>query len=110
MIGQENLLQFKKMWTWLSGYPAHDQRYYLEHVTDLGSEWLNDCPLANNVRDECDGCSELWQSAQGSLCADPNSPVAKYLDADRDNPDFRSHYASQVAVLAMRAMKKYGYN
>jgi hypothetical protein len=82
----------------------------MKHVIGLDSAWLNDCPLANKKRDECDGCSELWQSEHGSLCFDPDSPLVKYLGTSTENPDFRSHYASQLAVLAMKTVKKRGHH
>ena len=110
MIGKENLMQFKKMWTWLSAYPAHDQHYYMEHVVELETKWPNSCPLANGTLSECDGCSELYQSVNGSLCLDPDSPLYKYLVTSTEYPDFRSYYASKVAVMAMKAMQKRGYD
>ena len=110
MIGKENLMRFKKMWTWLSGYPAHNQDYYMEHVASLDEKWLNDCPLANGELKECTGCSVLWESESGSLCTDRDSPLYKYQATSIHYPDYRSFYASQVAVLAMKAIKERGYD
>ncbi len=110
MIGKDNLVNFKKMWTWLSGYPAHDQDYYQEHVAALDTPWLNSCPLANVDGDACDGCSPIWQSANGTLCTDPESPLYKWQTTSREQPDYRCYYASQVAVLAMNAIRKRGFD
>jgi len=110
MIGKDNLISFKKMWTWLSGYPAHDQAYYMEHVAALDTFWPNSCPLANDDGDACDGCSSIWQSPDGTLCTDPGSPLYKWRNTSRKQPDYRTYHASQVAVLAMKAIKKRGFD
>ena len=62
MIKKDNLVNFKKMWTWLSGYPAHDQEYYMENVATLDGRWANGCPLADCEGDSCNGCEPIWQS------------------------------------------------
>ena len=110
MIGKDNLINFKKMWTWLYGYPAHDQKYYMENVATLDELWLNSCPLSNNKGDDCDGCRAIWQSENGSLCSDPDSPLYKWQATSRQHPDYRCYYASQVAVLAMNAIRDRGYD
>jgi len=72
MIGRDELNNFKKMWTWLSGYPAHDREYYMKNVAKLDKMWLNSCPLSNKSEDKnCDGCKMLWKSNKGTLCTDP---------------------------------------
>lgn len=102
MIGKNELKNFKKMWTWLTGHPAHDQQYYMEHVAKLESAWANSCPLSNSdsVKD-CSGCSMLWDSKNGTLCTDPAAPLYKWQNTEKNMPDDRSFYASQTAVLAM---------
>jgi hypothetical protein len=110
MIGKDNLINFKKMWTWLSGYPAHDQIYYMEHVAALDKMWLNSCPLANKEGDDCTGCQAIWDHENGTLCTDPDSPLFKWQNTSREIPDFRSYYASQVAVLGMKAMRDRGFD
>ncbi len=109
MIGKDNLINFKKMWTWLSGYPAHDQNYYMKHVTTLDEMWLNSCPLSNK-KDFCDGCRAIWDYENGTLCTDPDSPLLKWQNTSRENPDFRSYYASHVAVLATNAIRDRGFD
>ncbi|MGB3210100.1 MAG: hypothetical protein WBB19_05275 [Desulforhopalus sp.] len=105
MIAQEELRKFKNMWTWLIGYPAHDRMYYMQHVVKLDEMWINNCPLANEAGvEKCKGCQTLWDSNQGSLCTDPQSPVYRWINTDRNQPDKRSFYARQVAVIAMNAL------
>ena len=110
MIGKDNLLNFRKMWTWLSGHPAHDREYYMKHVAKIDPPWLNCCPLANKEQEECDGCIAIWDSENGSLCTDPDAPIYKWLATSRHHPDFRSYYASQAAVLATKAIRGRGYD
>lgn len=106
MTGQNEILNFKKMWGWLMGFPAHDQRYYMTHVARLDTRWVNDCPLSNKSEvSKCDGCKMLWKSEQGTLCTDTSSPLYKWKHTDTDHPDDRSYYASQIAVLAMKFMQ-----
>jgi hypothetical protein len=106
MLKRCQLINFEKMWTWLSGYPAHDRKYYLEHVVPSGKKWQNNCPLSNSeLVSNCDGCRPLWPSGSGSLCTDPNAPLYKWRATDVQQPDYRSFYARQVAVLAMKAMR-----
>ena len=106
MIGKDELTNFKKMWTWLCGYPAHDREYYMEHVVNLGKGWVNSCPLSNKTEEkECDGCKELWVSDKGTLCTDPRAPLYKWKNTARHYPDYRSFYASQTAVLAMKFLQ-----
>ncbi|MCP4337888.1 MAG: hypothetical protein GY799_03150 [Desulfobulbaceae bacterium] len=106
MIKKCQLLSFKKMWTWLSGYPAHDRKYYMKHVARTGKKWMNNCPLSNSeLVSNCDGCKLLWPSGRGTLCTDPNAPLFKWRATDVMQPDYRSFYASQVAVLALKAMR-----
>ncbi len=110
MIGKDKLLHFKKMWTWLSGHPAHDREYFLKHVAKIDPPWLRSCPLANKESEDCDGCIAIWQSENGSLCTDPDAPISKWQATSRHHPDFRSYYASQVVVLAMKAIHGRGYD
>jgi hypothetical protein len=102
MKGKEELIKFKKMWTWLTAYPAHDREYYMKHVAKLDEVWVNSCPLSNSMyAKNCTGCQLLWDSNEGTLCNDPSAPVYKWNNTERHQPDKRSFYASQVAVLAM---------
>jgi len=107
MTGKDELTNFKKMWTWLCSYPAHDCEYYMKNVVKLGEAWVNGCPLANKSEEKkCDGCKELWSSDIGTLCTDPDAPLYKWKTTSRSLPDDRSFYASQTAVLAMKCLKK----
>lgn len=104
MIGKDELRNFKKMWTWLMAYPAHDREYYMKHVAKLDVPWHNNCPLSEDTSvGACRGCKLLWDSNQGSLCTDPDAPMARWIKTERELPDTRSLYASQIAVLAMKA-------
>ena len=106
MIGKDELRNFKKMWTWLSGYPAHDRDYYMKYVVKLDKMWVNSCPLSNNnSAEDCDGCKMLWSSSKGTLCTDPDAPVYKWKTAERQQSDDRSFYASKAAVLAMKNLR-----
>jgi hypothetical protein len=103
MIGRDELTKFKKMWTWLCGYPAHDREYYMKYVVKLDHWWINSCPISNeSAEKDCDGCKELWPPGKGTLCTDPCAPLHKWKNTPRHSPDYRSFYASQVAVLAMK--------
>ncbi len=100
MIQKDKLSNFDKMWTWLYEHPAHDQEYYMEYVAKLDESWENSCPLSNDsTLDNCDGCNMLWKSNKGSLCMDPESPLIKWKNTERQEADKRSYYADQVAVL-----------
>jgi len=105
MTGKNELISFKKMWTWLSGYPAHDRQYYMKNVAKLEEMWPHSCPLANSAGDDCDGCRSLWQSKRGTLCTDFDSPMFKWKNTSQERPDDRSFYASHIAVLAMNALR-----
>lgn len=106
MIGRDELTNFKKMWTWLSGYPAHDREYYMKNVAKLDKMWLNSCPLSNKSENKnCDGCKILWKSNKGTLCTDPGAPVHMWNTTEIDYPHDRAFYASQAAVLAMKAIR-----
>lgn len=106
MTEKNEVINFKKMWTWLYGYPAHDREYYMKHVARIDERWMNSCPLANtNEVKECDGCKILWKSEKGSLCTDSGSPLYKWQNTDTDHPDDRCYYASQTAVLAMKFLQ-----
>ena len=82
MIGRDELTKFKKMWTWLCGYPAHDREYYMKYVVKLDHWWINSCPISNeSAEKDCDGCKELWPPGKGyimyrSLC--PSAQMGKY--------------------------------
>lgn len=108
MIGKDELINFKKMWTWLSGYPAHDREYYMKNVAKLDELWMRGCPLATSDGDECDGCRTLWNSVAGTLCTDVESPVYKWQNTSRQHPDDRSYYASHIAVIAMNGLRDMG--
>lgn len=102
MKEKDKLRNFKKMWTWLMAYPAHDREYYMKHVARLDEEWINSCPLANNLYvEDCNGCELLWERTQGTLCTDPRSPLHNWLNTERNQPDKRRFYASQLAVMAV---------
>lgn len=104
MTGKDELRNFKKMWTWLMAYPAHDREYYMKHVAKLDAPWHNSCPLSEGASvGDCNGCKSLWDSSQGTLCTDPGAPLSKWEKTERDLAETRSLYASQVAVLAMKA-------
>ena len=106
MTGRDELNNFKKMWTWLCAYPAHDPQYYMKYVVKLSEAWVNSCPLSNKSKEkDCDGCKILWNSEQGTLCTDPSAPIYKWKNTERHYPDDRSFYASQTAVLAMRLLQ-----
>lgn len=108
MIGKDELNNFKKMWAWLIGYPAHDREYYMEHVVKNAGSWNNNCPLSTSSRVEnCNGCQLLWNSNRGTLCTDPGAPLYKWINTERHLPDERSYYASLVAVLSMKAIRKF---
>lgn len=106
MMNKDELTSFKKMWTWLSGYPAHNSDYYMKHVVKLDRPWLNGCPLATSAGDDCAGCRQLWYSKKGTLCSDVESPLYRWKSAGPDRPDERSFYASHIAVLAMNALRE----
>jgi hypothetical protein len=110
MIGKDELVNFKKMWTWLSGYPAHDREYYMKNVVRLDDTWLRSCPLANSADEDCDGCRLLWNNENGTLCTDTDSPVYKWKHTSRHQPDDRCYYASHTAVMAMNALREMGVN
>lgn len=106
MKGIEKLVNFKKMWSWLMAFPAHDRDYYIKHVAKINEVWINSCPLSNSLYvEDCSGCKLLWDSPKGTLCTDPSAPLYKWNNTQRVNPDERSYYASQVAVLAMWAKR-----
>jgi hypothetical protein len=108
MIGKNELVEFKKMWTWLSGYPAHDREYYMKNVVKLEKFWMRGCPLATSDDDDCDGCRSLWKSNTGSLCSDSNSPLYKWRKTSPQRPDDRSYYASHIAAIAMNGLREMG--
>jgi hypothetical protein len=61
-----------------------------------------DPAFSYNIGENCNGCQVLWDSQDGTLCTDPSAPVYKWNNTERDLPDKRSFYASQIAVLAMK--------
>lgn len=102
MAGKEALINFKKMWTWLCAYPTYDREYYVENIIGGNDLWINYCPLCNETEaKDCNGCKILWNSDNGTLCADPRAPVHKWNNTPIDDHD-RAFYASEVAVLAMK--------
>lgn len=106
MVRQDALDEFKKMWTWLYRHPAHDRRYYVEHVAKPEPVWKNDCPLCEIADGECKECLTLWDEGRGSLCSDPDSPQSKWGKTQLDDPDFRSWYAGKIADIAAKAINK----
>jgi len=107
MKGKDELQKFKKMWTWLMAYPAHDREYYMKHVAKESEEWANNCPLSNNtIAAQCNGCQLLWEGSEGTLCTDPSSPLFRWMTTERIYPDTRSFYARQLALLAMDASRR----
>lgn len=107
MIGKDELRNFKKMWAWLTAYPAHDREYYIRHVAKLDTVWVNECPIANSTSVyNCTGCQLLWSSSHGNLCTDPGAPLYNWHNTGRHQPDERSFYASQIAVLAMKLIRQ----
>ncbi len=106
MTGKDELINFKKMWTWLCCHPAHDREYYMKHVVKLEGEWINSCPLSNSTTDRnCTGCSMLRGGENKTLCSDPLSPVNQWMRTERQYPHYRSYYASQAAVLALKYLR-----
>ena len=106
MINRSQLISFQKMWTWLSRYPAHDRKYYMQHVLTTEKRWKNNCPLCNSALvSNCDGCQLLWPSSRGTLCTDPNAPLYKWRALSVQQPDYRSYYARKVAALASETLR-----
>jgi hypothetical protein len=100
------LQEFRKMWTWLYKHPAHDGKYYVQHVAKPQPAWRNECPLCALAREgECQECKPLWNSADGSLCSDPASPLRQWQKTETSDPDSRSWYAGKLVDLAGQALK-----
>jgi hypothetical protein len=100
------LQEFKKMWTWLYKHPAHDGKYYVQHVAKPQPAWRNECPLCALAKEgECQECKALWNSAAGSLCSDPASPLRQWRKTETADPDLRSWYAGKLVGLAGQALK-----
>ncbi|MBT8353681.1 MAG: hypothetical protein KJO60_04100 [Desulfofustis sp.] len=108
MIDKHAMSNLKKMWTWLCCHPAHDREYYMKHVAKLERDWPKCCPLSDSYENQdCSGCCEtLWESKQGTLCSDPRSPLVQWANTELEYPHDRSFYASKLAVLAMKHMRK----
>ncbi len=100
------LEEFKKMWTWLYRHPAHDKRYYVKHVAKPEEGWKNDCPLCTVSEGECQECLALWDKGKGSLCDDPESPLSKWKETHKNDPNFRTWYAGKIADIASKAITK----
>ena len=105
MVRTDALNEFKKMWTWLYSHPAHGQKYYVKHVAKADPAWKNDCPLCELSDGECKECLTIWDNGNGSLCADPESPLQKWGRTDLGDPHFRSWYAGKIATIAAKALK-----
>lgn len=106
MIGREELINFKRMWIWLCAYPSHDRRYFMENVLKLEEMWTNSCPLSDiSSEKSCEGCQIIWKSNKGTLCTDPESPLYQWINTEEKQPENRSVYASQVAVLTMNFLR-----
>lgn len=106
MANQQEMLDFMKMWKWLSAHPAHDQEYYMKHVAKLDEAWEKGCPLCHSAEGVCTNCENLWKTARGSLCQDMDSPLNKWRKTSVDDPDNRTYYANRMATLSMRAVKE----
>jgi len=105
MVRTEALEELKKMWTWLYRHPAHGKKYYVKHVAKADPSWKNDCPLCELSDGECTECLTLWDQGQGSLCADPASPLSKWRKTHLGDPNFRTWYAGKIVDIADKAMK-----
>lgn len=105
MAGKDALIDFKKMWTWLCAYPAHDREYYIKNKIKGSVSWINYCPLCNQTEaKDCNGCEILWDSDRGTLCTDYRGPIYKWNNSAIDSHD-RPFYASEAAVLAMKYLQ-----
>jgi len=100
------LQEFKKMWTWLYKHPAHDGKYYVQHVAKANPAWRNECPLCALAKEgECQECKSLWDTGHGSLCSDPESPLRQWRKTAASDPDLRTWYAGKLIDIAGRALK-----
>jgi hypothetical protein len=104
-LQKEALQELKKMWIWLYQHPAHDKKYYVEHVVKAEPPWKNDCPLCAIAEDNCKECLLLWDNGHGSLCSDPASPLSKWKETHLNNPDYRTWYAGQMIDITQNALK-----
>jgi len=106
MVGKEDLINFKKMWIWLSAYPGYNREYYMENILKLDKMWNNSCPLSNVKRGTgCNGCQIICKSDKGTLCTDPATPLYQWLHTEKEQPENRAIYASSLAVLAMKFLR-----
>lgn len=105
MLNSERLQEFVSMWGWLSAHPVNDRDYYLKYVAKGPHPWANDCPLADREGSGCSGCHTLWESGNGNLCTDGDSPLRKWREASFANPDLRVYYASEVGALGVQAIR-----
>lgn len=105
MITSEALQELKKMWTWLYKHPAHDQKYYIQHVIKADSEWQKDCPLCEHLEGDCSQCLTIYDKGNGTICEDLQSPVNRWRNTHLADPDYRMWYASKVVGIADKALK-----
>ena len=103
----EQLLEFQEMWTWLSEHPAHDRDYYMRYVVKLEHPWPHNCPMSTDPDKDCDSCALMWNAKNGNLCTDPESPLNKWKTTNVEYPDKRTHYAGQLANLAVKASEDF---
>ena len=104
MLNHEHLHEFVAMWRWLSAHPANDLGYYMKYVVKGSPAWMNNCPLSTREGKDCTDCRTLWNSRNGNLCADSDSPLHKWQETDMLQSDLRVYYASEVGALGVRAM------
>ncbi len=93
------IVEFKKMWLWLSKHPAHDKEYYVQHVAKPNPTWKNDCPLCALEEDDCNECLILWDNGKGSLCSDPTSPLSKWKNTNIEDVHKRTWHAGELMGL-----------
>ena len=106
MKNQDALNEFKKMWIWLYSHPAHDRRYYMNHVVKIEEAWEKECPICHHAEGECNQCKALWDEGRGNLCEDQQSPLNRWKNTHLSDPNYRMWYAGKIADIAARAMAK----
>lgn len=106
MLNTQALVEFKNMWTWLYGHPAHDAGYYVKHVAKAEPLWEKNCPICEFSEGACRDCLAIYDNGNGNLCDDPDSPMNKWRSAHLGDPDFRTWYAGKIVGLATAALDK----
>jgi len=103
---KEALTEFKKMWTWLYRHPAHDRKYYIQHVAMPEGGWEKNCPLcALSASHSCQECLEVWDQGNGNLCEDPQSPFNRWKNTHISDPNNRTWYAGRLIDIADKNLK-----